>query len=218
MRAFVTGGNGFVGSAVVRHLLAESTEVRVLVRAGGDTRLLDGLPVEIVTGDLADREALRRGCEGCDEAYHVAALFSFWGHDWDEFYATNVDGTRNALQAAWDAGVPRIVHTSSIATLGQPQAASVVNKGQLATVWGTVKPRVAPGSKTVKLNLYRYSSGEWRYVKTYSTVNGNYSSYSKYQTSVRLWTSGSYRFKAIWPESTNWARSTSAMSDTMRVR
>jgi dihydroflavonol-4-reductase len=120
MRAFVTGGNGFVGGAVVRRLLEEGAEVRVLVRPGGDRRLLDGLPVEVVTGDLADADALRRGCEGCDEVYHVAALFSFWGHDWDEFYATNVEGVRTALQAAWDAGVPRIVHTSSIATLGQP--------------------------------------------------------------------------------------------------
>ncbi len=120
MRAFVTGGNGFVGSAVVRRLLDEGADVRVLVRRGGDTRLLDGLPVEIVTGDLGDVEALKRGCDGCDEVYHVAALYTFWGHPWEEFVATNVDGTRNALRAAWEAGAARIVYTSSIATLGQP--------------------------------------------------------------------------------------------------
>jgi hopanoid-associated sugar epimerase len=120
MRAFVTGGNGFVGSALVRRLLAEECEVRVLVRAGGDLRMLAGLPVQIVSGDLADLEALRRGCEGCDEVYHVAALYSFWGHPWEEFYASNVEGTRNAVRAAWEAGAARIVYTSSIATLGQP--------------------------------------------------------------------------------------------------
>ncbi len=120
MRAFVTGGNGFVGSAVVRRLLAEECEVRVLVRDGSDLRMLAGLPVQIVTGDLADPDALQRGCEGCDEVYHVAALYSFWGHTWNEFFTTNVDGTHNALRMAWKSGVPRIVYTSSIATLGQP--------------------------------------------------------------------------------------------------
>ena len=124
MRAFVTGGTGFVGGAVVRRLLAGGWEVRALVRPGSDTRQLDGLEVERVAGDLGDREALRRGCRGCDHVYHVAALYSFWGHPWDEFYATNVEGTRATLRAAWEAGASRIVYTSSIATLGQPRDGS----------------------------------------------------------------------------------------------
>ncbi len=120
MRAFVTGATGFVGGALVRRLLAEGYEVRALVRPQSDTRLLDGLPVELVTGDLDDLAALRRGCVGCDHVFHVAALYTFWGHPWEEFYRSNVIGTRNALQAAWDARASRIVYTSSIATLGQP--------------------------------------------------------------------------------------------------
>jgi len=122
MRAFVTGGGGFIGGAVIRRLLAEGHEVRTLVRPGEATPLLEGLPVERVGGDLADPDALRRGCEGCDWVFHMAALYSFWGHPWDEFFATNVEGTRSALQAAWDAGAARIVYTSSIATLAQPPA------------------------------------------------------------------------------------------------
>ena len=124
MRAFVTGGTGFVGGAVVRRLLAEGYEVRTLVRPGSDTRQLAGLPVERVLGGLADLDALKRGAEGCDQVFHVAALYSFWGHPWEEFYRSNVEGTRNVLQTAWDAGAPRIVYTSSIATLGQPQDGS----------------------------------------------------------------------------------------------
>jgi len=119
MRAFVTGGNGFVGGALVRRLLAEGYDVRTLVRLGADTRHLDGLPVVRVEGDLADVAALKRGAEGCDQVFHVAALYSFWGHPWEEFYSSNVEGTTNVLQAAWDAGASRIVYTSSIATLGQ---------------------------------------------------------------------------------------------------
>ena len=122
MRAFVTGGGGFIGGAVVRLLLAEGHEVRTLIRPGEATPLLEGLPVDRVVGDLADVDALRRGCEGCECVFHMAALYSFWGHPWEEFYRTNVEGTRNALHAAWDAGAARIVYTSSIATLGPPPA------------------------------------------------------------------------------------------------
>ena len=120
MRAFVTGGTGFVGGAVVRRLLFEGHEVVALVRPGADTRQLDGLPVERVHGDLADPDALRRGVAGCRWVFHVAALYSYWGHSWDEFHQANVEGTRRVLEAALDAGATRIVHTSSIATLGLP--------------------------------------------------------------------------------------------------
>jgi len=120
MRAFVTGGTGFVGGAVVRRLLSEGHEVVALVRPGADTRRLDGLRVQRVSGDVADVGALRRGAAGCQWVFHVAALYSFWGHSWDEFYQVNVEGTRRVIEAALNAGAERIVHTSSIATLGIP--------------------------------------------------------------------------------------------------
>lgn len=118
MRAFVTGGTGFIGGAVVRHLLEAGHEVRALVRAGADTRQLDGLPVERVEGDLRDGESLQRGVAGCEWVFHVAALYSYWGCQWDDFYQTNVEGTRRVLEAARQQGVERVVHTSSIAALG----------------------------------------------------------------------------------------------------
>jgi dihydroflavonol-4-reductase len=118
MRTFVTGGTGFIGGTVVRQLLKAGHEVRALVRPGADTRQLDGLPVERVEGDLRDPDSLRRGIAGCDWVFHVAALYSYWGHDWDDFYETNVEGTRRVLEAARDEGVERIVYTSSIAALG----------------------------------------------------------------------------------------------------
>jgi len=118
MRAFVTGGTGFIGGAVVRHLIKAGHQVRALVRPGADTRQLDGLPVERVPGDVGDSESLRRGMAGCQWVFHVAALYSYWGYRWDDFYDTNVKGTRRVLEAARDAGVQRIVYTSSIAALG----------------------------------------------------------------------------------------------------
>ena len=118
MRAFVTGGTGFIGGAVVRHLLEAGHEVRALVRAGADTRQLDGLPVERVEGDLRDGKGLQEGVAGCEWVFHVAALYSYWGCLWDDFYQTNVEGTRRVLEAARQQGVERVVHTSSIAALG----------------------------------------------------------------------------------------------------
>ncbi len=124
MRTFVTGGTGFVGGAVVRKLVEAGHEVKALVRPGADTRQLDSLPVERLEGDLGDFESLRRGVAGCDLVFHVAALYSYWGHTWEEFHQSNVEGTRRVLEAAQDARVSRVVHTSSIAVLGIPKDGS----------------------------------------------------------------------------------------------
>jgi len=118
MRTFLTGGTGFIGGAVVRQLLEAGHEVRALVRSGADTRQLEGLPVERVGGGLSDGKSLRRGMAGCDWLFHVAALYSYWGHRWENYYQTNVEGTRRVLEVARDEGVERVVYTSSIAALG----------------------------------------------------------------------------------------------------
>jgi dihydroflavonol-4-reductase len=121
MKTFVTGGTGFVGGAVVRRLLASGHQVRALVRPGTNTRQLDGLPVERINGDLADSDALRRGMAGCEWVFHVAALYAYWGYSWDDFFRSNVEGTRQVLETAAQLGMQRIVHTSSIASLGIPR-------------------------------------------------------------------------------------------------
>ncbi|MCP4328529.1 MAG: NAD-dependent epimerase/dehydratase family protein [Alphaproteobacteria bacterium] len=118
MTSLVTGATGFVGSAVVRRLLADGESVRVLVRPQSDTRNTDGLDVEPVIGDLGDPGSLKNAVEGCRRLYHVAADYRLWVPDPDRIYAINVDGTRNLLLAAAEAGAERIVYTSSVATLG----------------------------------------------------------------------------------------------------
>jgi dihydroflavonol-4-reductase len=116
--ALVTGANGFLGSAVVRALLAEGTRVRALVRAGSDRRNLDGLGVEVALGDLTDRGSLLRAASGCEAVYHVAADYRLWVADERPMYRANVDGSVNVLEAAADAGAARMVYTSSVAVLG----------------------------------------------------------------------------------------------------
>jgi dihydroflavonol-4-reductase len=118
MTALVTGATGFIGSAVVRALLARGESVRVLARAGGDRRNLEGLAVEIVEGDLRDADARARAVAGIRSLYHVAADYRLWVPDPAAMYATNVEATADLLRRAADAGATRLVYTSSVATLG----------------------------------------------------------------------------------------------------
>ena len=118
--ALVTGGTGFVGANVVRELLRDGRGVRVLARPGGDRRALAGLDVEIVEGDLLDVASLRRAVQGAGTVFHVAADYRLWARDPGALYRANVDGTRALLQTCADAGVARVVHTSSVGALGIP--------------------------------------------------------------------------------------------------
>ncbi|MGB8275913.1 MAG: hopanoid-associated sugar epimerase [Alphaproteobacteria bacterium] len=118
MRILVTGGSGFVGSAVVRRLLSAGHEVRALTRPTSGTENLSGLAVEIVTGDLVEPRSLSAAVAGCGGVFHVAADYRLWVRDPARMYEANVTGTRNLMRAALAAGVSRIVYTSSVATLG----------------------------------------------------------------------------------------------------
>ena len=118
MRAFVTGGTGFIGSSVVRVLLERNVGVRALCRPGSIRANMGGLDVEIVEGDLREAKSIRRGIAGCELVFHVAALYSFWVKPRGLIYEVNVEGTRAVFEAAKAAGVERIVYTSSVAALG----------------------------------------------------------------------------------------------------
>ena len=114
----VTGATGFVGSAVVRALLQRGIPVRVLTRANSSRVNLAGLPVEYAVGDLLDGASLTAAVAGCDAVYHVAADYRLWVPDPAEMFRANIDGSRALLLAAKQAGVQRVIYTSSVATLG----------------------------------------------------------------------------------------------------
>ncbi|HEV8674822.1 MAG TPA: hopanoid-associated sugar epimerase [Methylomirabilota bacterium] len=119
-RALVTGGTGFIGANLVRELVADGASVRVLVRPSSDRRALAGLPVEPVVGDLLEPASLGPALTGVAVLYHVAADYRLWAPDPSLLYRVNVEGTRALLAAAEEAGVGRIVYTSSVGTLGIP--------------------------------------------------------------------------------------------------
>src|SRR5262245_45560783 len=113
-KILVTGGTGFVGHHVVRKLVSEGYEVRVLARPSSPAELLAGMPVEIVRGDLTDGESLRGAVLGCTGAFHVAADYRLWARRPEELYRNNVYGTENLLRCCRDAGVGRVVYTSTV--------------------------------------------------------------------------------------------------------
>lgn len=113
--AFVTGASGFVGANLVRALLAGGWHVRALVR--GEAPSLAGLELDLVEGDLF-RADLAAAMQGCAALFHVAATYSLWRRDRAAVMRANVEGTRSVLAAARTAGVPRVVHTSSVAAIG----------------------------------------------------------------------------------------------------
>lgn len=117
-KSLVTGANGFVGSAVARCLLDAGHEVRCLVRPGSDRRNLDKLSVEIAEGDLRSVPSLKLAVTGCDNLFHVAADYRLWVPNPETMYDINVRGTQALILAAAEAGMKRMIYTSSVATLG----------------------------------------------------------------------------------------------------
>ena len=118
MKTFITGASGFVGSAVLRQLIEAGHTVVALVRPNSDQSNLDGLAVESVTGDLTDPDSFAPALANCDNLFHVAADYRLWVLRPDDMYETNVTATSNLMLAAAQAGIKRIVYTSSVATLG----------------------------------------------------------------------------------------------------
>ena len=113
----VTGASGFLGWHVARTLLERGYAVRALVRPS--SRVLE-LAVECIAGDLRDRESVERAVAGCGLVFHVAADYRLWAADPGELYRSNVDGTRNVMEAARKAGVERVVYTSTVGCIGLP--------------------------------------------------------------------------------------------------
>lgn len=133
MKVLVTGATGFLGQYVVEQFTARGDAVRGLCRRAAPE--LERLGVEIVRGDVTDREAVVAACRGVDAVVHTAAIASIWG-SWDCFYSTNVLGTRHVLEGCRKHGVGRLVYTSSpsVTFAGAPQR-NVDETAPYPTVW-----------------------------------------------------------------------------------
>jgi dihydroflavonol-4-reductase len=123
VKVFLTGATGFVGSHVAHHLRQKGADLRLLVRPTSQRANLEYLNADLVTGDLRHSDQLYRAMQGCEVVFHIAADYRLWTRNPAKMYASNVDGTVGIIQAAKQAGVRRIVYTSSVATMGFGHAA-----------------------------------------------------------------------------------------------
>ncbi|HEX2286430.1 MAG TPA: NAD-dependent epimerase/dehydratase family protein [Mycobacterium sp.] len=115
----VIGANGFLGSHVTRQLVADGHEVRAMVRPNANTVGIDDLPIKKFLGDIWDNDTLREAMAGCDDVYYCVVDTRGWLRDPAPLFHTNVDGTRNVLEIAKDAGLHRFIYTSSYVTVGR---------------------------------------------------------------------------------------------------
>jgi dihydroflavonol-4-reductase len=135
----------------VHELRARGHRVKALLRATSDGRGLAGVDFERVAGDVGDRDKLKTAMQGCDWCFHVAASYHLWLHDYAPMYAANVEGTRNVIEAAAQAGCSRIVYTSTVGCIGLPKE-----------IDGTILPtdETAPVSEAQMSNHYKLT--KWR--------------------------------------------------------
>lgn len=128
--ALVSGGNGHLGNNLIRLLLSKGIKVRTTVRNINNTKPFEGLDCEIVYADLLDKASFVKALEGVDVFYAVAANFKLWAKDpQKEIYDNNLMGMRNVIEAAYEAGVKRIVYVSSIAALNYDQMPTKEDNG-----------------------------------------------------------------------------------------
>ncbi|HEX4284434.1 MAG TPA: hopanoid-associated sugar epimerase [Terracidiphilus sp.] len=128
MKVFLTGATGFVGHHVAKALAAQGTDLRLLIRKSSSLKNLEGIAGDTVVGDLLHPETFAPAIAGCDAVMHVAADYRLWIRDPDMMYRANVDGTRELLRLARDAKVPRVVYTSSVATMHFRTDGIVINE------------------------------------------------------------------------------------------
>ena len=119
--AFVTGGSGFIGGALIKRLVAEGSKVTALARSDTSAAAVEALGARSAHGDIGDVSSMTEAAKGSEAAFHLAAHVEQWG-EWEDFVAGNVDGTRNALEACRNAGVSRFVHCGTEAAIlaGEP--------------------------------------------------------------------------------------------------
>lgn len=118
MKAFVTGGTGFIGQRVIKKLLERQYDVYALARSGASAQKLTAMGCTVIPGDITDVASMRSGMAGSDAVFHIAAWYKVGAPDWLEAEKINVSGTRNVLRLAHELGVPKIIYTSTIAVLG----------------------------------------------------------------------------------------------------
>lgn len=128
MKVLVTGATGFIGFHVARLLKNKGLDVSALARKGSGTKHLKAAGIKTIPGDIRDPVSVRKAVRGCTQVYHLAADYRLWVPDPETMYAINVQGTRNIMSASMDAGVLKVIYTSSVGTLAAGRNGTSANE------------------------------------------------------------------------------------------
>jgi dihydroflavonol-4-reductase len=134
MRIFVTGGTGFIGTHLVRRLSETDHQVTCLVRRSSNTAVIAGPGVQFVSGDVTDSGSIQAAIKHHDCVINLANVYSFWEPDPRVYHSVNVGGTRNVLESALEAGVPKVVHISTGGIYGKPKDAPFTEESEVGPV------------------------------------------------------------------------------------
>lgn len=118
MNILITGATGYVGHALALALAQKGQHVNVLVRTPSSANIPAHPNIHVFKGDISNRVSISKAMQGCEQVYHTAALVKIWAKDTSQFYKVNVEGTHNVLAEALEAGVKKLVFTSTCAVIG----------------------------------------------------------------------------------------------------
>src|SRR5690349_5641275 len=118
MKILITGASGYLGNKLAHTIANRGQIVHALIRNEADKTLLQHPRIQIFKGDLLNKQSLREAMRGCTQVFHTAAKVGAWANDRSEFYAVNVEGTRNVLNEAVNAGIEKLVCTSTCGVIG----------------------------------------------------------------------------------------------------
>ena len=134
MKIFVTGATGFIGTHLIRRLSETNHQVTCLVRKSGNTAAIAGLKVQLIVGDVTDSGSVQAAVKGHDCVINLANVYSFWEPDPRIYRSVNVDGTRNVMESALEAGVSKVVHVSSGVIYGKPEDVPFTEESNIGPV------------------------------------------------------------------------------------
>jgi dihydroflavonol-4-reductase len=131
MKVFITGATGFIGTHLVQRLAQTEHEMRCLVRETSRTAMLEQLELDLINGDVLDRDSLCEGMQGCDWVMHLANIYTFWEPDPEIYHKVNVTGTRNVLECALETGISKVIHVSTGIIYGKPADSPYSEKSEV---------------------------------------------------------------------------------------
>ena len=155
MKIFVTGGTGFIGTHLVRRLAVTDHQVTCMIRKSSNTTVLEQLHVNLVVGDNTNPDSLRPAINGHDCVINLANVYSFWEPDPRVYQSVNVDGTRNVMECALEAGVSRVVHISTCGIYGTPEDVPFTEDSEVGPVRFSEYFRTKYEGDQIAWDLYR---------------------------------------------------------------